>query len=273
MSENYEYIKNDEQIKYTNTEYPNLYITVEADRYNDLDNKKKVKHAFHRNIGLGNVQMIQPNMYDKVWMNGAHSRTDYNINSTDGQRIKGILDDNFSNITSDLHSTNLISEFAPNRPPYSNNSISLYNMEEASSSIKTTYGCSYTKYYNWYGLKFDLTTKTTSLKIVVDIADTHALSLIDSEAFKKLPRLDSEIGDNGFLAFIHNAEGTISEHTDLYITSSDIHIKQFCDENELTFPYDYSDKAIRDKIWIWGLVFNRNTGVFSHVKAYQRIYT
>ena len=44
MVENYEYIKNDEQIKYTNTEYPNLYITVEADRYNDLDNKKKVKH-------------------------------------------------------------------------------------------------------------------------------------------------------------------------------------------------------------------------------------
>ena len=111
------------------------------------------------------------------------------------------------------------------------------------------------------------------MKIVVDIADTHALSLIDSEAFKKLPRIDSETGDNGFLAFIHSADGTVSEHTDFYITTSDVHIKEFCDENELTFPYDYSDKAIRDKIWIWGLVFNRNTGVFSHVKAYQRIYT
>ena len=99
MSENYEYINNDEQIKYTNTEYPNLYIIVEANRFSDLDNKKKVKHAFHKTVGINNIQTIQSNMYDKVWMNGAHSRTDYNISSTEGQRIKGILDDNFSNIT------------------------------------------------------------------------------------------------------------------------------------------------------------------------------
>ena len=66
--------------------------------------------------------------------------------------------------------------------------------------------------------------------------------------------------------------GNIDVNADYYICCSDVHIKEFCDANSLTFPYDYSDKSLRDKIWTWGVVFNRTTGEPTHVKAYERTF-
>ena len=40
-------------------------------------------------------------------------------------------------------------------------------MQAMSDSLKTSYGCSYTKYMDWYGMKFDLTTNNILLKVVV----------------------------------------------------------------------------------------------------------
>ena len=48
--------------------------------------------------------------------------------------------------------------------------------------------------------------------------------------------------DHCYVAFIHDSSGNIDVNADYYICCSDVHIKEFCDANSLTFPYDYSDK-------------------------------
>ena len=102
MTEQYEYINGNihygyRSIKYTHSEYPGMETIVNiSDHTADADNKKYVKNAFHQY--LGNMQQelsFTTNVVDKLWMGGLMIRTDYNISSTEGQRIKGILDTNY----------------------------------------------------------------------------------------------------------------------------------------------------------------------------------
>lgn len=269
MSENYEITE--KQIKYTNSEYPGVEIINRKYR-NETISKKRVKQKFHTYIGVqkqGDIAFTA-NVEDSLWMGGSKIRTDYNIASTEGQRIKGILDSRFSGRAYDGTSLNLVSEFTPNRPPYVNNSISWYDMQAMSDSLKTSYSCSYTKYMDWYGMKFDLTTDNILLKVVVSAEDSLAKSMT---ANANIPKFKNRIGeDHSYFAFIHDSSGNIDVNADYYICCSDIHIKEFCDANSLTFPYDYSDKSLRDKIWTWGVVFNRTTGEPTHVKAYERTF-
>ena len=273
MAENYEYIHNNE-IKYTNTEYPGLAVVVKIDDIShDEDNKKHVKHAFHQHMGLINQELpFTTNIVDKLWMNGSMVRADYNISSTEGQRIKSILDNNFPGRFYDSNALNLVSEFSPNRPPYVNNSISWYHMENMPDDVKNDYSLPYTKYMNWYGMKFDRTTDAILLKAILEIEDPQAQSLI-AKAKPNFPRLDSRTPENSYIALIHNSDGTVTDQVDFFLNCSDVFIKEFCDANSLTFPYDYSDKNLRDRIWTWGIVFNRRTGEPTHVKAYERTYT
>lgn len=275
MSETYEYIEDNTAIKYTNSEYPgrSTYVYVD-DHTADTDNKLHVKHAFHQNIGntvQGSIA-FKSNVEDGLWMNGSLVRTDYNIASTEGQRIKAILDNKFPGRSYDSNSLNLVSEFSPNRPPYTNNSISWYHMDTMPDSVKTDYSLPYTKYMDWYGMKFDLTTNEVLLKVVLELEDPQAQSLI-SEAKPNFPRLDSRSSENSYIALIHESDGTVTDQVDFFLCCSDIFIKEFCDANSLTFPYDYSNKTLRDKIWTWGIVFNRTTGNPIHVKAYERTFT
>ena len=279
MAENYEYMNGNDDygyrsIKYTHSEYPDLKIVVNiTDHTADADNKKHVKHAFHAYIGNTKQALaFTTNVVDKLWMGGSMIRTDYNISSTEGQRIKGILDTNYSGRTYDGNNRNLVSEFVPNREPYVNNSISWYHMDTMPDSVKTDYNLSYTKYMDWYGMKFDRTTNAILLKAVLELEDPQAQSLI-ANAKPNFPRLDSRSPENSYIALIHNADGSVTNQVDFFLCCSDIFIKEFCDANSLTFPYDYSDKSLRDRIWTWGIVFNRTTGAPIHVKAYERTYT
>ena len=266
MSEGYEIVG--KEIQYTNSEYPGF--SVRSRKYKSEEvSKRRAKQKFNEIIGCRN-HTFNSNVVDKVWLNGSHARTDYNINSTEGQRIKGILDTNFSTLTYDTNDLNLISEFTPTRPPYINNSISWYDIQEVPGSLKTSYGCSYEKYCSWYGLKFDLTTNNVLLKVVVSADDELAKSMTSSAT---LPLSKFPVStDFCYFAFIHDLEGNINENADFYIYTSDIHIKEFCTVNDLAFPYNYSDTEVRDRIWCWGIVFNRLTGVPTHVKAYERTF-
>lgn len=274
MSETYEYIENNTAIKYVNSEYPDMETIVYIDDHTaDADNKLHVKHSFHQIIG--NTEQAKPlttNIVDTLWIDGSLTRTDYNIASTEGQRIKGILDTRFSGREYNSHPNNLVSEFSPNRPPYVNDSISWYDMQSMPDSLKTDYSCPYTKYMDWYGLKFDLTTNEVLLKVVLQLDDPQAQTLI-ATAKPNFPRLDSRTPENSYIALIHETDGTVTDQVDYFLCCSDVFIKEFCDANSLSFPYDYSNKTLRDKIWTWGIVFNRTTGNPIHVKAYERTYT
>lgn len=271
MSENYEYINNNTEIKYTNTEYPDFYITVEADGADDADNKLKVKHIFHERVAYYNPMQETMNICDKVWMEGQHVRSDYYSTVEESKELVNTLNTKFPGTNYQKYGKNLISKFNPKRKPYNNTSISWYSMEEIPDNLKEKYKCNYSKYMTWYGLKFDLTTNKVLLKAVVDIEDIIAEHYLKN-IYIKLPRLDTRAVDGAFLAFLHYEDGRVSSYGDLYLRCSDIFIKEFCDLNNLKFPYDYSNKNIRDNVWIWGIVFDRITGEFKHVKAYERIY-
>ena len=206
-----------------------------------------------KNIIGGGVEIISVNVADADNFTSAYSNLmvfyNFIVNSNNSL--------NFS--------SNLVSEFQANRPPYVNDSISWYNFEEPSKELKAQYGLNYTRfrYQPWYGLKFDLTTEEISLKVVLW---RDQLPGAYDDNLPEDPRGDS------FVARIHDSSGNVSPWCDYYINTSDIHIKEWCDEHGLTFPYDYDNKTIRDKVWIWGIVFNFDTGEVTHVKAYERNY-
>ena len=278
MSESYEYIDSNKRLRYTNSEYPGVvsevYVFEDETINNDKANKLQARAAFENYIT--NLQITKPleNITDKVWMNGSLARTDYSITSTDGQRIKGILDTNFSGRNYARDNRNLVSEFTPNREPYENNSVSWYDMQAIPDSLKTQYSVNYNEYTDWYGMKFDLTTNRILLKVVIELDDPVAQELIE-KARPNFPTQEREVWNKtlqiNYIALIHEPDGTVTNQVDFFLNCSDIRIKEFCDPNSLTFPYDSSDKSLRDRIWTWGIVFNRTTGAPIHVKAYERV--
>ena len=278
MSESYEYIDNNKRLRYTNSEYPGVvsevYVFEDETINNDKANKLQARAAFENYIT--NLQITKPleNITDKVWMNGSLARTDYSITSTDGQRIKGILDTNFPGTNYARDNRNLVSEFTPNREPYENNSVSWYDMQAIPDSLKTQYSVNYNEYTDWYGMKFDLTTNKILLKVVIELDDPVAQELIE-KARPNFPTQEREVWNKtlqvNYIALIHEPDGTVTNQVDFFLNCSDVRIKEFCDANSLTFPYDYSDKSLRDRVWTWGIVFNRTTGAPIHVKAYERV--
>ena len=278
MSESYEYIDNNKRLRYTNSEYPGVvsevYVFEDETINNDKANKLQARAAFENYIT--NLQITKPleNITDKVWMNGSLARTDYSINSTEGQRIKGILDTNFPGTNYARDNRNLVSEFTPNREPYENNSVSWYDMQAIPDSLKTQYSVNYNEYTDWYGMKFDLTTNKVLLKVVIELDDPVAQELIE-KARPNFPTQEREVWNKtlqvNYIALIHEPDGTVTNQVDFFLNCSDVRIKEFCDANSLTFPYDYSDKSLRDRVWTWGIVFNRTTGAPIHVKAYERV--
>lgn len=278
MSESYEYIDNNKRLRYTNSEYPGVvsevYVFEDETINNDKANKLQARAAFENYIT--NLQITKPleNITDKVWMNGSLARTDYSITSTEGQRIKGILDTNFPGTNYARDNRNLVSEFTPNREPYENNSVSWYDMQAIPDSLKTQYSVNYNEYTDWYGMKFDLTTNKILLKVVIELDDPVAQELIE-KARPNFPTQEREVWNKtlqvNYIALIHEPDGTVTNQVDFFLNCSDVRIKEFCDANSLTFPYDYSDKSLRDRVWTWGIVFNRTTGAPIHVKAYERV--
>ena len=278
MSESYEYIDNNKRLRYTNSEYPGVvsevYVFEDETINNDKANKLQARAAFDSYITSLQITKPLENITDKVWMNGSLARTDYSISSTDGQRIKGILDTNFSGTNYARDNRNLVSEFTPNREPYQNNSVSWYDMQAIPDSLKTQYSVNYNDYTDWYGMKFDLTTNKILLKVVIELDDPVAQELIEKTR-PNFPTQEREVWNKtlqvNYIALIHEPDGTVTNQVDFFLNCSDIRIKEFCDANSLTFPYDYSDKSLRDRIWTWGIVFNRTTGAPIHVKAYERV--
>ena len=278
MSESYEYIDNNKRLRYTNSEYPGVvsevYVFEDETINNDKANKLQARAAFDSYITSLQITKPLENITDKVWMNGSLARTDYSITSTDGQRIKGILDTNFSGTNYARDNRNLVSEFTPNREPYQNNSVSWYDMQAIPDSLKTQYSVNYNDYTDWYGMKFDLTTNKILLKVVIELDDPVAQELIEKTR-PNFPTQEREVWNKtlqvNYIALIHEPDGTVTNQVDFFLNCSDIRIKEFCDANSLTFPYDYSDKSLRDRIWTWGIVFNRTTGAPTHVKAYERV--
>ena len=213
------------------------------------------------------------NFRDDTWMDGNFRPQNYSVGTTQGQAIVAKLEADWANEVPNYsaHATNLVAEGAADRLPYVNDWISWYNMEEPSSAIKTTYSLSYTRYCNWYALKFDKTTKDVMAKIVLpndvfvaEYGEPNLGSISLPAWFKK---------ENGrYFARIHKKDGTYDDHYDIYIHAPIALMKEWIDANSLTFPYDISSVDLKNNLHSWGITVKESTNEIRHIKAYARTF-
>ena len=197
---------------------------------------------------------------DDMYVNGEIVRRDYMFGTLEGGAVLDELRAAFPDYGPFGRSRlNLIGRFDGYRLPYTNPSISWYDYDAyPSEALQLTFGASYrqTKLKNWYGLKFDLVTKTVQLKVVVN------------EYEGEKPELP--VDDSAFFAITHAQDGTSSDYIDAYVKASPAVIQEFCAAKGLQYPLLPTTPDDCDEVIFWGFVFNRTTLEYGLVKGYAR---
>lgn len=196
-------------------------------------------------------------IHDIIYMDGVVGREDYTVHMAPAQEMIAELEARWPKYNYRQNATNVIGRFDPYREPYVNSSISWYNMETP-SSVLSEFNVSAEDYvlFPWYGLKFDLTTSSVLLKLVVDdssISPTSRPPLPDG--FK-------------FFAVIVDSSGSIDPMVDCYTFASPYLMKKYCASVGAVYPFP--DEASEQACWIWGIVYNSQTKEVAHVKGYAR---
>lgn len=209
---------------------------------------------------------------EETYMNGSTEKVEYMVSTTQGQSIVDQLEttwpDEVENYQS--QSNNLVAEFGPDREPYQNDSISWYSLsEEPSESYKTSFSLPYSSYstYHGHGLKFDKITQEVKAKIAVE-KDTLLAAYPNILDNAPLP----EFWNMYFCARIHSKDGSVDDRIDVYQFCPPSLMKEWCDENGHTFPYDITNSNITNNINFFSVVINTNTNTVEYVKAYARFF-
>jgi len=225
---------------------------------------RTVKTQFERTILIDTTQVK-----DTTYLNGSATRTDYAVGTTQGQAIVAKLNDDFSGEVSsfDNNTNNLVAEYTAQRPPYNvNNSISFYNFDAPTDTIKNSFGATYQEYKKWYGLKFDTVTNNVLAKFVIPETE---MKRVDVDTYNEINALLPPHSYQ-FYARIHDKSSNINENVDVYFQADPSVMKSWCTTNSYTFPYDITDTTIEPLLFIWGCVYNTTSETITHVKAYAR---
>jgi hypothetical protein len=234
-------------------------------------NAKKMNHHNHKmkfEIAHNNVLFhVEYNIHN----NNQRVRSDRKSNKASTDPILNKLKAKFDNEKYGLNITpsinDIIGEYVPYRPPYKNTSVSLYRWSDQQDTrnipdhLVQEYSLDsydYT-YKNWYGLKFDLTTKEVLLKVVIKSLPSDLI----------MPNSLPEYAIPAFFARIHKNDGTVDPLTDMYFYASPDNVQSFCTENNLTYPLA-SDTDPMNVIF-WSIVFDATTGQVQLVKGYETI--
>lgn len=198
---------------------------------------------------------------DDVYVNGSIVRQDFAIGTSEGRAVLDELKTEFPEYGPfGLSRLNMVGRFDGYRLPYVNPSISWYDLERyPSEALQLAFGTSYRQanLKNWYGMKFDLVTKTPQLKVVINEYDGGK------------PELPV---DNAFFAITHAQDGTSADYIDSYVKASPATIQAFCTAKGLQYPLPPTTHDDCDAVIIWGFVFNKTTLEYGPVKGYARYH-
>ena len=197
-------------------------------------------------------------MYD-VYCDKVLVRQDYPTESPNNKAlIDRLMQDEFFKTFFNQESDSLGSagEYSNYREPYSNKGISVYKCNKPSESLQLQFGASYldSNLKPWYGLKFDLTTKEVTLKVVF------------SEYDGDLPELPKGVR---FFSRFHNQDGTARNEIDVFVYATPYRIWDFCNAKGLSYPLPEDEHLKSEVIELWGFVFNKDTLEYGPVKAYS----
>lgn len=198
---------------------------------------------------------------EELWVDQEIVRTAWCTELPEAEPIMDAVLEAFPNITKEYlmsNKSNMIGYAANYRPPYSNGCVSWYAWEYPSEEDHEEYniflpeGC---KLNRWFGKKFDLVTKEVWLKYVFAGKD-----------MRRPPLPPCKI--DPFYAMISDQSGNVLPHVDVYFNSTHDDVKQYCAENNLTYPAPPQLEEY-DTRRLWAIVYDYDTLEISKVKAYD----
>lgn len=242
---------------------------------NELESEKLVLEMYTRSFN--NAIVRQKSVYDEsagsetvdtVYMGGGITRRDYSIGSEQGQAVLARMTETWPEEmpTYTEGVQYLVGEYSPSRPPYENETLSFYDFNGPTESIKATFGGQYEEYKTWYGLKFDAETQEVFCKFVIPMLEMARVDYTTYSAImSKIPPAASH-----FFALIHDKSGNVDENVDIYFQAEPDIMEDWCESNSLEFPYDKINTAVVPRLFCWGCVYNKTSESITHVKAYTR---
>jgi len=237
--------------------YSNEEVYIEVPLTSDEETADKIDQA----ILLGAIKEIKTDVVrDDVYVDRELVRQDFSLSTTEGAAILQELQTEFPDYAEyDRSPSNIIGKYDGYREPYKNASISWYNFGiKPSESLQLAFNASYSdsNLANWYGLKFDLTTREVLFKAVI----------LNYEGSK--PELP--VG-YVFYAVTHSQDSVVTNQwVDAYVQATPKRIREFCTAKGLAYPLLPTTHLECDVVWIWGFVFNKDTLAYGPVKAYAR---
>ena len=264
----------------------NLKQSWEATEYSFFLENSTLRHAEEGDLGEGVENFAVPKStktYDEVYVNKKLVRTDYNIGLHQAQplieEVEKVFgkDQEWKGNRFNIIGTYQEHDDAPLRPPYTNvKTYSWYNVynlpsQELLDEFKVP-DVGY-EYHVWHSIKYNTVTGKKQLKLV--IADNEYTSNYQKHPDTFIPRpevpLYSAKYRSFFFAKIFNEDGTEADQYDVFfVTTKDI-MKEFCKEKGLEFPMPETRED--DFVWIYGLVYDKNTLEIKQVKGYVRYPT
>ena len=258
----------------------------EATEYSFFLENSTLRHAEEGDLGEGVENFAVPKStktYDEVYVNKKLVRTDYNIGLHQAQplieEVEKVFgkDQEWKGNRFNIIGTYQEHDDAPLRPPYTNvKTYSWYNVynlpsQELLDEFKVP-DVGY-EYHVWHSIKYNTVTGKKQLKLV--IADNEYTSNYQKHPDTFIPRpevpLYSAKYRSFFFAKIFNEDGTEADQYDVFfVTTKDI-MKEFCKEKGLEFPMPETRED--DFVWIYGLVYDKNTLEIKQVKGYVRYPT
>jgi len=223
------------------------------------------------------------NTYDEVYVNKKLVRTDYNIGLHQAkpliEEVEKVFgkDQDWKQNKFNILGTYTAHDDAPLRPPYTNvKTYSWYNVyskptQKLLDEFKVK-NVGYT-YKIWHSIKYNTVSGKKQLKAV--ISDDEYTSNYQKHPDTFIPRPEVPVYSvrhgTFFFAKIFNEDGTEADEYDVFFTTTKDIMKEFCEKKELTFPIPESRED--DFIWIYGLVYDKNTLEIKQVKGYIRYPT
>ena len=258
----------------------------EATEYSFFLENSTLRHAEEGDLGEGVKNFAVPKStktYDEVYVNKKLVRTDYNIGLHQAQplieEVEKVFgeDQDWKQNRFNIIGTYTAHEDAPLRPPYTHEKTyswyNVYNLpsQELLDEFKVP-DVGY-EYHVWHSIKYNTVTGKKQLKLV--IADNEYTSNYQKHPDTFIPRpevpLYSAKYRSFFFAKIFNEDGTEADQYDVFfVTTKDI-MKEFCKEKGLDFPMPETRED--DFVWIYGLVYDKNTLEIKQVKGYVRYPT
>ena len=214
---------------------------------------------------MNEILSTNPTMFsihDQVYVNGIMVREDISVCLPEAADTLSLLKENFPNSTVNFESiaTNFIGTYDGYRPPYTNESISWYEMQAPSAELLAEYSVPENMYpdiYCWYGLKHNIVTKEIMLKLVFKGTS------LDQSLLPELPNIE-----NAFFARLHRIDGTIEPYIDCYCPATESEIVDYCARHNI--PYTTLENK-PGYTWTYGITFNYDTKEIITVKAYKRV--